>query len=239
VNPDVVFVTGSSAGAYGAWFNAPLLHEVWPASQMHVLADAGNGVITSDFLENEFANWNFVANLPDIPGVLESLTNGSGMPGYTAAVASFFPDTNWAHYSTMFDGSQGGQTGFYNVMLNGGNPLAGVTWWDASCQFAENALSQSIEIFDEVPDNYRYYFGTGSRHTMWGADKVYDDTTGNVPTVVNWIEAMLAGGPGGRDPAWENVLCEDCGLTLDDDPMPNPLEAPFQQQGEDVVIVCE
>jgi hypothetical protein len=239
VNPEVVFVTGSSAGAYGAWFNGPLLHEVWPASQMHVLADAGNGVITTDFLENEFANWNFVANLPDIPGVLESLTNGSGMPGYTAAVASFFPNTNWAHYSTMFDGSQGGQTGFYNVMLNGGNPLAGVTWWDASCQFAENALSQSIEIFDEVPDNYRYYFGTGSRHTMWGANKVYDDTTGNVPTLVSWIEAMLASGPGGRDPAWENVLCEDCGLTLDGDPMPNPLEAPFEQQGEDVVIVCE
>jgi len=64
-------------------------------------------------------------------------------------------------------------------------------------------------------------------------------TRGNVPTVVDWIEAMLASGPGGRDAAWENVLCEDCGLTLDGDPMPNPLEAPFEQQGEDVVIVCE
>src|SRR5262249_19022277 len=44
VNPDEVFVTGSSAGAYGAWFNAPLLVAVWPASQFEVLADAGNGV---------------------------------------------------------------------------------------------------------------------------------------------------------------------------------------------------
>src|SRR5439155_1594875 len=42
VNPDEVFVTGSSAGAYGAWFNAPLHERVWPASKFEVLADAGN-----------------------------------------------------------------------------------------------------------------------------------------------------------------------------------------------------
>src|SRR6185369_13400289 len=40
VAPDEVFVTGSSAGAYGAFFNAPLHREVWPASQISVLADA-------------------------------------------------------------------------------------------------------------------------------------------------------------------------------------------------------
>jgi hypothetical protein len=91
LNPEEVFVTGSSAGAYGAWFNGPLLHEVWPASQVHVLADAGNGVITQDFLDNEFANWNFLANLPDIPGVREAL-QGEGMPGYTAAVAKCHAD---------------------------------------------------------------------------------------------------------------------------------------------------
>lgn len=239
LNPEEIFVTGSSAGAYGAWFNAPLLHEVWPASQIHVLADAGNGVITQGFLQNEFANWNFAANLPDIPGVLESITEGNGMPGYTEAVASYFPDTNWSHYATLYDGGQGGQTGFYNIMLNDGNPLAGLTWWDASCQFGENALQQSLEIAETVPDNYRYYFGTGSRHTMWGNDKVYDDTTGGVPTIVDWVNGMLASGPGGRDPAWENVLCENCGLLLEGDPRPNPLEEPFEQQGEDVVIVCE
>jgi hypothetical protein len=239
LNPEEVFVTGSSAGAYGAWFNAPLLHDVWPASQMHILADAGNGVITEAFLQNEFANWNFVANLPDIPGVIESITEGNGMPGYTEAVASHFPDTNWAHYSTLYDGGQGGQTGFFNIMLNDGNPLAGAVWWEASCAFGDTALAQSLDIYDTVPSNYRYYFGTGSRHTMWGNDKVYDDTTGNVPPVVSWIEGMLQSGPGEPNPAWTNVLCEDCGLLLDGDPAPSPLQAPFETRGEDVVIVCE
>ena len=239
LNPEEVFVTGSSAGAYGAWFNAPLLHDVWPASQMHILADAGNGVITEAFLQNEFANWNFVANLPDIPGVIESITEGNGMPGYTEAVASHFPDTNWAHYSTLYDGGQGGQTGFFNIMLNDGSPLAGFVWWEASCAFGDTALAQSLDIYEAVPSNYRYYFGTGSRHTMWGNDKVYDDTTGNVPTVVSWIEGMLQSGPGEPNPAWTNVLCEDCGLLLDGDPAPSPLQAPFETRGEDVVIVCE
>jgi hypothetical protein len=241
LNPDEVFVTGSSAGAYGAWFNAPLLHEVWPASQFHVLADAGNGVITEDFLQNEFGNWNFVANLPDIPGVLDAITTGDGMPAYTESVANYFPATNWAHYSTRFDGGQGGQTGFYNIMLTS-NPLAATSWWDASCQFGQNVVQQSEDTYAAVSsdtDNYRYYFGTGSRHTMWGNDKVYDDTTGGVPTVVDWVSAMLDSGPEGRDPAWTNVLCDNCGLTLPGDPRPDPLTSPFEQQGDDVVIVCE
>ena len=239
LNPEVVFVTGSSAGSYGAWLNAPRLHQVWPASQIHVLGDAGNGVITTDFLRNEFSAWSFTSNLPDIPGVLEAITDGEGIPDYSEAVADFFPDTNWAHYSTLYDGGLGGQTGFFNIMLNDGNPLAATTWWDASCEFGATAVSQSEAIFSAQPSNYRYYFGTGSRHTMWGSNKVYDDTTGNVPTIVDWINGMLASSPEGKDPAWTNVLCENCSLLLEGDPRPDPPEPPFEVQGDDIVVVCE
>lgn len=239
-NPETVFITGSSAGAYGAWFNAPLLHEVWPASQTHVLADAGNGVITQEFLTNEFSNWSFVANLPEyIPGVAEALDpQGGGMPVYTEAVAKYFPDSNWAHYSTVYDGSPGGQTGFYNIMLNM-SPLGATTWWEASCDFGDVVRQQSETTFAAVPENYRFYFGTGSRHTMWGADKVYTDTTGGVPTVVDWLNAMLASGPDGRDAAWVNVEADNPGLLLAGDPRPEPLEAPFEMDNEDTVIVCQ
>jgi len=117
--------------------------------------------------------------------------------------------------------------------------LGAFSWWDASCAFGDVALAQSEQTFGAVPANYRYYFGTGSRHTMFGDNKVYDDTTGGVPTVVDWVNAMLASGPDGRDENWTNVLCENCGLLLDGDPRPEPPEPPFEQQGEDVVIVCE
>src|SRR5437773_5553611 len=143
VNPDEVFVTGSSAGAYGAWFNAPLHEGVWPASKFEVLADAGNGVITQSFLDSYFPNWNFAANVPtDIPGLTDVLTNGSGIPGYTEVVANFFPRTRWAQYSAAYDGGFGGQTSFYNIMLNDNDPIAAVTWWNASCAFNSVMRSQ-------------------------------------------------------------------------------------------------
>jgi len=92
--PEAVFVTGSSAGAYGAWFNGPLLESVWPSAQFDVLADAGNGVVTQEFLTQFFPNWNFEANLPpEIPELKTVLDNGEGIPGYTKVIARTFPNT--------------------------------------------------------------------------------------------------------------------------------------------------
>jgi hypothetical protein len=236
--PDRIFVTGSSAGAYGAWFNAPLHHFVWPSTHFDVLADAGNGVITQDFLETYFPNWNFEANIPDtIPGVQESLDNGTGIPGYTEAVADFFPSTRWAHYTTAYDGGLGGQTGFYNIMLNNNNVIAAATWWEGSCAFNSVMRQQAFDTAAAIPNNYRYYIGTGSRHTVWGSNRVYDSTVGGVPTVVDWVNGMLGG-----TPAWTNVEASNFGLLLDThsdpDVRPNPLEPPFEQQGPDVVVNC-
>jgi hypothetical protein len=198
-----------------------------------VLGDAGNGVITQDFLERYFPNWNFLGNLPtEIPGLLEVFENGSGIPGYTELMANRYPDTNWAHYTTAYDGGPGGQTGFYNLMLND-DPVAALTWWEGSCAFNAQMRVQAQATYAAVPDNYRFYIGTGSRHTIWGSNKVYADTTGGVPPFVDWLNAMID-----DTPAWTNVECTNCGLTLPGDPTPEPLVSPFETVGSDVVIVC-
>ena len=233
-NPQVVFVTGSSAGAYGAWFHSVLLQKAWPAAQFDVLADAGNGVITDEFLNQYFPNWNFAANLPaDIPELAEVLEQGTGIVGYTEVVAEQFPQTRWAHYTTAFDGGLGGQTGFYNIMLNDNQPPAALTWWEGSCAFNAQMRAQALETAAARPANYRYYIGTGSRHTMWGSNKVYTDTTGGVPTIVDWVNAMLDGSS-----AWTNVECTNCGLTLPGDPAPDPPQPPFERVGSDLLINC-
>ncbi len=78
--------------------------------------------------------------------------------------------------------------------------------------------SQDLDLAASVPSNYRYYIGTGSRHTMWFFPKVYNDTTGGVPLLVDWVNAMLTGGPG-----WTNVEATNEGLLLPGDPQPaNP-----------------
>ena len=244
LNPDEVFVTGSSAGAYGALFNAPLLREIYPAAKFNVLGDAGNGVVTQQFLDNEFPKWNFAGNLPDtIPGLADTLTNGTGIPGYIEVVANFFPDVNWANYTSAYDGGTGGQTGFYHVMKNPtsdvGTALAvWPKWWEDSCAWNDAMTQQAIDTAAAVPNNYRYYIGTGSRHTMWGSNKVYTDTSGGVPRIVDWINAM-------RDstPAWVNVETTTPGVLLSGDPRQNgnPPPAPFVDDNADNTadrIVC-
>ena len=219
----------------------PLLHSVWPASQFHVLADAGNGVVTKDFLNTYFGNWNFKANIPNtIPGVKDALDSGS-ITDYTKAVATFFPATTWAHYATAYDGGSGGQTGFYNIMLNNNNLTGAVNWWTGSCQFNQVMTQQVKDTATALAttNNYRYYIGTGSRHTMWGSNKVYTDTTGGVPTLVDWVNAMLSSSPPSADSSgWTNVECTNCGLLLPGDPRPSPLQSPFTQVGSDVVVQC-
>jgi hypothetical protein len=238
LRPDEVFVTGSSAGAYGAWFHAPLLHETWPAAHFDVLADAGNGVTTQEFIDEFFPNWNFIGNIPpEFPELTEIIRSGGGIPQYTEFVANRFPNTRWAHYSTAYDGGTGGQTGFYNIMLNDNDPLAALSWWEGSCAFNEKMVEQATDTYAAIApgtDNYRYYVGTGSRHTMWGSNKVYTDTTGGVPLLVDWVGAMIDGAP-----AWTNVQCTDCGLLLPGDPRPSTIPTPpFVQRGADVVVDC-
>ena len=185
-------MTGSSAGAYGAFFNAPLHHDVWPDSQFSVLGDAGNGIITPDFLH--------ATTLPELelrgppadqhPGRRSRRSqDGTGIPAYTEAVADYFPNTAWGHYTSSYDGGTGGQTGFFNVMQNPSNVLqlgrTGGT--PAASGTHDDGASRRIATAAAVPSNYRYYIGTGSRHTMYGSNKVYTDTTGGVPTIVDWV----------------------------------------------------
>jgi len=237
LDPDQIFVTGSSAGAYGAWFHAPLLHETWPASHFQVLADAGNGVVTQNFIDTFFPNWNFIGNIPpEFPEIAQIIQSGGGIPQYTEFVANHFPATRWAHYASAYDGGSGGQTGFYNLMLNNNNLAGAVLWWEGSCAFNDVMLQQATDTYANIhgtTDNYRYYVGTGSRHTMWGSNKVYNDTTGGVPLLVDWVSAMLGG-----TPAWTNVVANDFGLLLSGDPRPSPLTAPFFQVGSDVKVIC-
>src|SRR5690606_34537424 len=196
-------------------------------------------VVTQQFMRDYFPNWNFEANIPrNIPGLRDVLFDGSGIPGYTEIVARRFPETKWAHYTTAFDGGTGGQTGFYAVML-ADSPIAGVTWWTASCPFNAQMRVQALATAAALPNNYRYYIGTGSRHTMWGTNRVYTDTTGGVPRIVDWVNAMRNSTPANPDPLWTNVECTNCGLLLSGDPRPSPLQAPFKQVGADVVIDCE
>jgi len=231
VHPDEVFVTGSSAGAYGAIMNSLYLQEfAYPSARFEVLGDAGNGVVTQDFLEDHISKWGIEANLPAwIPGLNVPITELNMADLYVEA-AGTYPQNRFATYTTAYDGGEGGQTGFYHVMTTD-NVILWLRWWESSCEWNGIMREQNYATAAGA-ENFRYYIGSGSAHTMWGRDKVYSDTTGNVPTVVDWIDDMLSG----SDEEWQNAECDDCSTLLPGDPAPDPPVPPFTDDGR---LVCE
>ena len=145
---------------------------VWPASQFHVLADAGNGVITQDFLQTKFPQLGLRDEHPDHDPGRDRVArpSGTGIPGYTEAVASYFPETP---LGALRDGVRrrhrrpdrllqhhAEQQRSRSRRSPGGTAAAPFN----SVMRAAGAGRPSTA----VPSNYRYYIGTGSRHTMWG-----------------------------------------------------------------------
>jgi hypothetical protein len=231
VHPEQVFVTGSSAGSYGAILHSVYLQEgVYPSAHFDTLGDGGNGAITQDFLANDISKWGVANNLPAwMPGVNRPLTDLTAADIWAEA-AKTYPRNRFATYTTAFDGGNGGQTGFYHIMRNRSDIGSWLSWWNSSCAFNLEMRRLNFEVLGRAPANFRYYVGTGSRHTMWGNDKVYDDTTSGVPTVVDWLGGMLAGSP-----AWTNVECTDCGLLLPGDPKPANGTPPLTADGSHFV----
>ena len=85
----------------------PLQEYVWPSSDFAVLGDAGNGVITQDFLENDLSKWGIEQNLPDwIPGLNVPLTRAHGR-GSVDRVGALLPAQPLrATTATAYDGGR-------------------------------------------------------------------------------------------------------------------------------------
>ena len=265
LNPTDMFVTGSSAGSYGAMVHGVHLSGVYVATSINVMGDGGNGVAPQEWMETNFNNWGALLNLPNVPGIIGVPGSELTIPVILTSAANYYPGVNWSNYTTAFDGGGGGQTGFYNVMLNPLDPLgARERWYEASCEWNELMRQQAFETADAAAlenDNYRYYIATGSRHTGFGNPRVYYDETGGVPPLVDWVNAMID-----DDPSWTNVEadpfnvlfpgeCSDgsvnpgarCNVDADcpngscwgDDVKPDPLEPPFEldDSGPEPVVV--
>ena len=160
-NPDEVFVTGSSAGSYGALFNSAfLMNDVFPASQFNVLGDAGIGVITVKWLTDSFSTWGVDGTLPTFIPALDVPASTLSMPEVIAGLANFFPQHNFASYESAYDGTGGGQSAFFNVMRNLGDVFQWPIWWQNTCDW-NACMRQFVENIDDNTTNYRYYTGAG------------------------------------------------------------------------------
>jgi hypothetical protein len=209
--PHKIFVTGSSAGSYGATLGFPYIQEAFPKSKASLLGDAGNGVVTEDFQNFYINNWGIQGNLPAwIPGFDRPFSEYDLDEMYLM-IADYYPHRKIAQYTTAWDWNQ---TYFFKVMLNI-HALGGWDYWLGTyplvwCDWHERML-ELVDSAAAAP-NYRYYIGAGDAHTILGYNKFYTEDSAGVP-FVDWVDAMVRNQGGTRGHGgvpWENVACEDC-----------------------------
>lgn len=148
--PDTIFVTGCSAGAYGAIGHATRIARTWPKAQIRVLADSGAGIITDSFYQASFPNWNAGEALPlDLPAL-----NGKGLLELTIvdlylAVAATFPNMRIGQYNTAYDRDQS----FYYSAMGGTDP------WSTR-------MRETVTAIAAAAPNFRHYLAPGPVHCI-------------------------------------------------------------------------
>jgi pectinacetylesterase len=205
--PHKIFVTGSSAGRYGATLGFPYLQETYPKTKVSLLGDAGNGVVSEDFKNFFIFNWGIQPNLPTWISGFDLPFSAIDMAEIYNLIADYYPHRKVGQYTTAWDWNQ---TFFYNVMLNILDPEIWDTWQPVWCDWHDQMIDL-VYAASETP-NYRYYIGAGSDHTIMGYDKFYEEVSAGI-LFLDWIEVMVGnqGGTHGHGGVpWENVECTEC-----------------------------
>ena len=196
--PHEIFVTGSSAGSYGAMGGFPWIKEAYPKSKVSVLGDAGMGVTPPQFntrviWNSQLPPWIFGENPPTIPN-----------REIWKAIAEYYPHSKLAEFTNAWDMTQ---IFFYDFILQ-----TLVLPHVGSCASWNDQMLAGVDDKQEAP-NYRSYVAAGTIHTILGRPEVYTENSANVP-FLDWLSAMVdnQGGTHGHGGIpWENVECIECG----------------------------
>ena len=191
-DPEVIFITGCSAGAYGSIFWAPHILEQYPNAKVYQMGDSGCGVITQSFLENSFPVWNGTAILPTWIDALHPDTldvpNAKLQDIYTH-VADHYSTQLFSQYTTVNDENQV----FYFKAMGGTN----VEEW------SEQMLSSLAAIAEKSP-NFRRFIAPGDRHCILPHEAVWTLEVEGVK-FIDWLLNMVSGIP------IDEVICAECG----------------------------
>lgn len=189
-NPENVLVTGCSAGSYGSIYWTPHIRQMYPSAHLKQLGDSGVGIITKEFFDQSFPNWNTTSYAPKwIPSLNPDLIDWKNLTleELYVRLANHYPEVNLSQFNSAYDDIQ---TFYYELM--GG--LA--TSWNGK-------LLQSLNYVEQKVPNFKYYVAPGSEHCVIPYNYYYTQTSNNV-SFRNWFENYI------NDQLVENVVCSEC-----------------------------
>jgi hypothetical protein len=207
--PKKVFVSGASAGGYGALYNYPAIAERLPwYTKTQVMVDAANGVINQDFYDRALTPdgvWRVWDNLsPELSAAFSSGPNHLIIETFKSLGANH-PGTRFGQYTTAFDDTQ---IVFFNIAKHVNNPAM---WFDpdeiAAAGFEWTLRARTYMILTALQNwNYRYYLARGTDHTVIASDKFYTENSAKGVPLVDWLDDMINRTFAfGSD--WRNVGC--------------------------------
>ena len=191
--PERIFVTGCSAGAYGSIVWSAFVAQHYPGVPVAQLGDSGAGIITPSFLADSFPSWNAAKHLPSfVPGLSAAQLD---LPKMVLGdvyhhIASHFPQFTFSQYNTAFDENQT----FYFQAMGGSDAKA----WN------QQMLAAIAKIHSDTP-NFRSFVAPGELHCIEPFPQFYQVHVGE-QTLVDWV-AGLANGTSVTDVACSGDAC--------------------------------
>jgi hypothetical protein len=190
--PQNIFVTGCSAGAYGAALHSAYIARHYVDAKLSVLADSGAGIITSTFLNDSLPNWNAEKALPKFLGGLDRPLSELSLPDVYAALSAAFPRHRFAQTAAQYDADQ---TFFYVAM--GGAPAD----WPRLFRASLNAIAATAP-------NFRAYVSPGSMHCAIPYSFFYTREVKGVK-LADWTQRFVLGEEAPATVACEGAQCCD------------------------------
>lgn len=201
-----LLVTGSSAGGYGATLNFPYLKSAFPYARAALFADASQAIVTEGFIDDVFTlgkTWNIEQTLSPVFYDTFGAFNAYGFNTQIfGLLTQTFPDSRFAQYTTAYDAVQ---VQFLKIMrqIDAGNndpSLWGLTNDDTSYFLEWNfRMENSLADLSANTDNYQYYIGAGSIHTILTdafatellPHPFYDERSANNVLFSKWLKRFV------------------------------------------------
>jgi hypothetical protein len=183
--PEQVFVTGCSAGGYGALFHAANIMRNYADQRVVLLSDAATGVTPRAW--EGLALWNVYASLPDfIPAFVDVTPQRYNTTFHMRELARAFPNNIFAQYNTFLDQTQ---VAFY--ALQTGRMVTAENFAQIAPEWARQLLSNIYSLEATAPNFYNFMPG-GPVHCITNQDITYTYAVQGV-RFVDWVRSLLDG----------------------------------------------
>lgn len=188
LSPQQLFVTGCSAGGYGAILWSARIAERYPGATLRHLSDSASGVVPAGFFRTVIDAWNPADAWPSfIPALdLAGIDAGSvAMPDLYAGIAGRYPLGFFSQFNTRADTTQ---TFFYSLTKGALAPSDAADW--------SAGMLASIERIEAENPNFDAYLAGGTQHCIINQASFYT-TSVSGRRFVDWVRTLAtAGSPG-------------------------------------------